>query len=222
MQQHAFASEVRIANEDVQRMRKAFGGMYVDRRREERYPVHLESGYALCTDGKRLHTIPVNYPSASGINLLLSQLREGWCDEQGMAVKPFVGAEAFWHWREIVPKVDTGYLCDVEEWLPALASVRGWGWSVFSFQEDGTVVMPAKDDADKFKVKLSHHMYKGRDNLRVYRRVYNPQYIYDVFHSAAELGDTKVFMCFVSGYETAPLLCRGNISSLLALVLGRK
>jgi hypothetical protein len=96
------------------------------------------------------------------------------------------------------------------------------GWSSFTFNRHDTVIQPASATGAEMVLRMSHLMYKGKNVPRVEERIFNPQYIYDVFQNARALGDTRVFLCVVSQNLVAPLLCRGNNSALLALVRAKK
>lgn len=214
--------DVALDIEDLERMRRAFNGIHVDPRRRSYYRVHLESGQAMLTDGMRLHTVPVKYASHVGITVGLDKVQEVWTHKNVLSVKPDYTTDTFLQWRDIVPKADLGVLCDISLWIPALMQIRGWGWCSFQLNRHETVIQPASADNPGMVLRLPHLMYKGKNVPRVEERIFNPQFIYDVFRNAADLGDTRVFLCVVSQNLTAPLLCRGNNSALLALVLAKK
>jgi len=211
-----------VEAEEVQRMRLAFAGIHVSPRRNEFYRVHFASGQAMMTDGNRLHTIPVRYPTSVGADVPLDVVQHAWARNGGVQVEPGSQAQSFIDWRDFVPKADVGILCDIDVWLPALGSIRGWGWSKFSFFKHETLMQPVSAARPTMSLNLSHLMYKGKNLPEVEKRTFNPQYLYDVFRNAHELGDSRVFLCLLSQNPGAPLLCRGNQSSFLALVLPRK
>ncbi len=214
--------DIRLEPRDLEKMRKAFTGIHVPPRRAVYYRIHLEAGQAYMTDGARLHTIPVRYRSPVGVDVDLDEVKRAWTHPEPIRLRPTYPMDSFLHWDELMPKADIGVLCDVDVWMPTLESIRGWGWSTFAFFREETVIQPVSDHGNTMQVGLSHLMYKGKKVMQIQERVFNPQFIYDVFRNATGLGDSRVFLCLVSQNLGAPLLCRGNNSSLLALILPRK
>jgi hypothetical protein len=101
-----YGQELVLDTEDVEKMRKAFAGIYLDPRRRSHCRVHLEAGQATMTDGSRLHTISVKYNSHMGVDVDLEQLQQVWKEPQALRVQPNFADDGFWQWREIIPKAD--------------------------------------------------------------------------------------------------------------------
>src|SRR5262245_39460124 len=92
-------SEIELDVQDLENMRKAFAGIHIDPRRRTFQRIHLESGQAFLTDGLRLHTVPVKYPSHIGVDLDLEVVRQGWDKGMSMRLAPQFSDDTFLQWQ---------------------------------------------------------------------------------------------------------------------------